>query len=136
MVKPAKLIYFSPDSRGGLADYAHEQAVAIRSLGIDVQFLTTPQSVAAKPEAGYIRRALLAELPSRSTCPSRISRRLGAARAILGNLHCLADYCRREQSKQVLFGAYFEYLAPIWAPWLNRLARQRVVFGSVVHDPL
>src|SRR5262249_43039811 len=31
---------------------------------------------------------------------------------------------------------YFEYLAPIWSRRLRQLARQGVVFGAVVHDPV
>jgi glycosyltransferase involved in cell wall biosynthesis len=133
---PLSLVYFSPDALGGLSDYAHEQASAIRNLGIDVQFLTTSGAVAAKPEVCYCRQPVLADLPNRSTCPSRIARRLGAARSILRNIRSLANHCRQQKAKHVLFGAFSEYLAPVWAPWLNRLSRRGVIFGSVVHDPL
>lgn len=101
-----------------------------------MQFLTTLGAVAARPEVGYQRQPVLFDLPDRSACPSLIARRLGAARAILRNMRCLADHCLRDMAKPVLCGYYFEYLAPIWAPWLNRLSRRGVNFGSIVHDPL
>jgi glycosyltransferase involved in cell wall biosynthesis len=36
----------------------------------------------------------------------------------------------------VLFGSYFEYLAPIWAGQFRAWARSGVVFGATVHDPV
>ena len=38
-----RLLYYSPASYGGLADYAHEQANAIASLGVEVTLLCTPR---------------------------------------------------------------------------------------------
>lgn len=38
-----RLLYYSPNSYGGLADYAHEQANALVDLGVNVTFLCTPE---------------------------------------------------------------------------------------------
>lgn len=38
-----KLLYYSPDSYGGIADYAHEQANALLELGVDVTLLCNPK---------------------------------------------------------------------------------------------
>ncbi|MBC8096552.1 MAG: glycosyltransferase [Akkermansiaceae bacterium] len=133
---PPRLLYFSPYSSGGLADYAHEQANALSGLGIQVTFLTTPNAARAKPVRSYDCWPLLKNEPTRTTRPSRLARRLQTARSILGNARTLEKCIRREGIGSILFGAYFEYLAPLWASRLGRLARSGAVFGSVVHDPL
>ena len=38
-----KILYFSPASYGGIADYAHEQANALVDAGAEVILLTTPR---------------------------------------------------------------------------------------------
>ena len=70
-----RLIYFSPYSSGGLADYTHEQAGALKDLGMDVCCLTTPDAARNKPNARYDRCPVLMTEPNRSTCPSRLKRR-------------------------------------------------------------
>ena len=136
MDQPRRLLYFSPESYGGLADYAHEQARALQEAGVETCFLTTPEATLAKPESNYARQTVLTMAPNKAVCPSKIVRRFRAAKAILGNIRMLAGCARKMQVRHVLFGGYFEYLAPLWAPRLRALAQSGMVFGSVVHDPL
>jgi len=132
------LAYFSPESSGGLADYAREQARALSAAGARVSFLTAPSVAAAvahqhpKPEL----RPILAEVPSSSPTRHPWARRARSLGWILGNMRRLADWIQQEQVKCVLLGAYMEYFAPLWAPRFRRLAASGVVFGSVVHDPV
>jgi glycosyltransferase involved in cell wall biosynthesis len=66
----------------------------------------------------------------------QLSRKLRNARCLLHNQAVLAQTIRQQQCRWVLFGSYFEYLAPLWAWRLRQLARAGVVFGAVVHDPV
>jgi glycosyltransferase involved in cell wall biosynthesis len=133
-VRP-RLVYFSTEMSGGLVDYAHEQAEALHALGVDLHFLTMPGAMAIKPEASYRRLPILADPPPRSP-GARIVRRYRNARWILGNVRKVARYAETEDIRHVLFGSYFEYLAPIWSGRFRGLARKGFVFGAVVHDPV
>jgi len=130
------LAYFSPESFGGLADYAREQAQALSAAGARVSFITSPSVAKVQQNAQYKLVPILAEVPSRSESRNRWSRRLRSMSWIVGNMRRLAEWVEREQVKCVLLGAYMEYFAPLWAPQFLRLAQKGVVFGSVVHDPL
>ncbi len=134
--KPARLIYFSPESYGGLADYAHEQARALRQLGAEVIFLTTPIALSSKLRASYHCEAEMEEARDFTVRRSWLARRFRTLRCILGNVRRLERRVRQEEARVVLMGSYAEYLAPIWAPRLRRLSRSGVVFGGVVHDPV
>jgi glycosyltransferase involved in cell wall biosynthesis len=67
---------------------------------------------------------------------SRIVRKLSHAQSIVKNIRVLARHIREHKFSHVLFASYFEYLAPLWASSLERLANDGVVFGAVVHDPV
>ncbi len=131
-----ELAYFSQENSGGLADYAREQARALRASGVCVQFVTTP-SVAGgiqNPASGMV--PILAESPVPQPKGGKFARRLRTMSWILGNMRTLARWIEQEEVKQVLIGAYMEYFAPLWAPQFQRLAQRGVIFGSVVHDPV
>jgi glycosyltransferase involved in cell wall biosynthesis len=128
-----KLLYFSPSTVGGLADYAHEQANALVESGVAVSMLTAasrPASVACR----YQVHPILADDQSQSG--SRLARKISWAKYLLGNFRILNHEIQNGNYQTVLFGAYSEYLAPFWAGQFRALARARVKFGAIVHDPV
>lgn len=130
-----KLLYYSPSSYGGIADYAHEQANALVSLGIEVDFLCT-QAYPARPAAKYNRLAELEEIKSENFSASRLEKAQRYVSVTLNNYNKLSKVIKQKEHKYVLLGSYSEYLAPLWAGQLRRLANKGVVFGAVVHDPV
>ena len=130
-----RLLYFSPASRSGLADYAREQADAISGQGVEVKLLATPEF---KPRL-QDRYELLPQLRAREAfgpTASRLRSRFTTVRKILDDVRELSIWVTRSDCRHVLFGSYAEYLAPLWAWRLRRLASKGVVFGAVVHDPV
>ena len=132
---PLRLAYFSQETCGGLADYAREQARALSRAGVSVSFITAPSVAADCHDVAAEVLPLLGEVPA-ATSSNRWLRRWRTMNWILGNMRRFADWIKREQIRYVLFGAYMEYFAPLWAPPYRKLARMGVVFGSVVHDPI
>ena len=130
-----KLLYYSPSSYGGLADYAHEQANALAEIGVDVHFLCTPEYPAHKASK-YRRMAELEEVNLDTTAAHKIARARQYLRVTLNNYRSLANTIRRGSYQYVLLSAYAEYFAPLWAGQFRRLAKQGVTFGAVVHDPV
>ena len=133
--KTRRLLYFSPASYGGLADYAHEQARALVDQGVEVVMLATPDFAQHRP-ANYALETPLQELGSAITDSSGLARKVRKARCLLRNQAALAHFVARENHRSVLLGSYVEYLAPLWAWRLRRLARKGVVFGAMIHDPV
>ncbi len=72
----------------------------------------------------------------RSESAPRWLKRVSLGRSILRNMAILADRITEGKFRHVLLEAYTEYLAPLWAGKLRRLARQGVTFGAIVHDPV
>jgi glycosyltransferase involved in cell wall biosynthesis len=136
VTKPLHLAYFSPESYGGLADYAREQANALSAMDARISFITTPSVAKARGKVNYEVLPLLAEPPAARAGRNRLVRRLSTAGWIMGNMARLAAWIRREGVRYVLLGSYMEYFAPIWAPPLRSLARSGVKFGAMVHDPV
>jgi glycosyltransferase involved in cell wall biosynthesis len=129
------LLYFSPSSFGGIADYSHEQANALADAGADVEFLTTPAYPTGRGERYRLRPDLL-ELKPPQPIASRAGRAARYVRVTLSNIRRLTQAIERTGARRVLFGCYAEYLAPLWVGPLRRLAERGVVFGAVVHDPV
>lgn len=127
-----QLLYFSPLSFGGIADYARAQAAALCEAGTEVTLLVTPD-FQTLPGAKYKVARMLWEPPRYGT---RLARKIGFARTILQNIATLDRHIREEKFDRVLLGSYAEYLAPLWASKLERLAGHGVVFGAIVHDPV
>lgn len=130
-----KLLYYSPSSYGGIADYAHEQANALAALGVEVDFLCT-QEYPVRPEAQYNRLEELEEITPKHPIASKLRKAQKYIRITLANYTKLSKTIREKKYKHVLLGSYSEYLAPLWAGKLHRLAVEGVVFGAVVHDPI
>ncbi|HEY0256805.1 MAG TPA: glycosyltransferase family 4 protein [Candidatus Methylacidiphilales bacterium] len=127
-----RLLYFLPASRGGLADYAREQANALAHMGVKVELLSPDNFPVRTGDAFQLRP----ELKDRRAGRWGSSLYLASAQTILADHLKLARVVEAENYTHVLFGAYAEYLAPWWARRLLRLAEHGVVFGAVVHDPV
>ncbi|MEM9446958.1 MAG: glycosyltransferase family 4 protein [Cyanobacteria bacterium P01_E01_bin.6] len=130
-----KLIYYSPVSHGGIADYAHEQANALVDLGADVTLLTTPHYPTGRGEK-YKILPTLQELKPNTPINNTILKVSRYTIITIANIKTLVQVIRQQQIRHVLFGSYSEYIAPLWTGPLRRLAHQGVVFGAVVHDPV
>jgi len=122
-----------PHGRGGIADYAHDQANALQDLGCDVKCLCTPSFT----EGRQARYTMLPELqegfPDKQSS-IRILRQMRLAYHIIGSARQMADLIEKGQYSFVLMH-FSEYLAPLWAPRLRKLKEKGVIFGSVLHDP-
>jgi glycosyltransferase involved in cell wall biosynthesis len=129
-------MYFSAEVAGGLADYAHQQASALSRLGVRVSLLAAPLVAESRAAVDYSLQPVLANPPDNSQTSARLVRWVRSARWVLNNVRSLANQVRMCNARHVLMGSYFEYLAPLWASALRRLARNGVVFGAVVHDPV
>jgi len=127
-----RLLYYAPAGRGGLARYAAEQAGALAGLGIEVQMLV-PTNFERRPHGLDIRPTLL---PSDGSAKSVLRRRVQFGRRVLENVRRMRKVVLREEHTHVLFGAFSEYLAPLWSAQLRTLRDKAVVFGAVIHDPV
>jgi len=130
-----RLAYFSQETYGGLADYAREQTRALSNAGALVSVITAPSVVEVYRDSAREVVPLLAEVPAAGTT-NRWLRRWRTMHWILGNMRRLAAWLEREQVKCVLFSAFMEYYAPLWVAPFQTLAKNGVVFGSVIHDPI
>lgn len=126
-----RLLYFSPAASGGLASYAHMQARSLSEAGIQVTVLGYPGTY-AELGSDYCK---VIELPLRRFSRQRQLNRLHTACGILRHMRALKTLAASERHTHILFGAFTEYLAPLWAPSLRRLAQNGTVFGSILHDP-
>ncbi|MFW5882958.1 MAG: glycosyltransferase family 4 protein [Verrucomicrobiota bacterium] len=127
-----RLLYFCPVAKGGIADYAHKQAQALAAEGIEVTLLCPPEFPHAAE--GYVQdRGLSTHVRAAG---SRLLSRWQIVRQILKDAATLEQRVRAGGWRHVLFATYSEYLAPLWAGRLRRLASEGVVFGAVVHDPV
>jgi len=130
-----KLLYYSPASYGGIADYAHEQANALVEQGIDVTFLTTPNYQNGRGEK-YQIVSILEELRSSSNITNKVAKAINFIAVTLANFSKLAKFIEDNNFKYALLGSYVEYFAPIWAGKLRKLAKKGIVFGAIIHDPV
>jgi glycosyltransferase involved in cell wall biosynthesis len=127
-----RLLYYSPASYGGLADYAHAQANALVSLGVEVTLLCTPEFPRERGE----QYRVVPILKPMQTVSQKLRKAIHYIDICLANYRQLVQLVQAESFQSVLLGSYAEYLAPLWAPSLRQLSRQGVVFGAVIHDPV
>jgi glycosyltransferase involved in cell wall biosynthesis len=130
-----KLLYYSPASYGGIADYAHEQANALVALGVDVTVLTTLKYPTGRGEK-YQIVPILQEVAPTKQLPHKVFKVLHFTSVTLANFTKLANFIDSNTFQYVLLGSYVEYLAPLWSGRLKQLTKKGVVFGAVVHDPV
>lgn len=120
---------------GGVAKNSIEQARAISSKGVEVAFLCpTDWTGDALPMPSVILK-VLDPGPKHGQWLKPVSRILSSLK-IIRNIFTLSRYISKGHYTHVMFGAYFEYLAPIWAWLLKRHARHGVVFGVMALDPV
>lgn len=129
-----KLCIFSELSRGGIADYAHEQATALRDRGIEVTLMCAPEFLLTR-QPRYEVVPILQELRPLEGKRSGLRRKAALVTGIVANANTLADDVKVRRYDAVLthFG---EYLAPLWAWKMRRLRAEGISFYSVLHDPV
>jgi glycosyltransferase involved in cell wall biosynthesis len=132
MSVPPRILYYSPSTKGGLADYAKAQANALVNLGVEVDLLSSPEFPIESGDLFHLRPELL----PKKTGGGVISRKVEGLRSILANYEQLRTVIREHDYGHVLMGSYAEHFSPLWSGPLRRLKQQGVVFGSVVHDPV
>jgi glycogen synthase len=130
-----KILYFSPASYGGIADYAHEQANALVDLGVEVTLLCSPQYPTGRGEK-YKIVPILKDIQPEQNIKNKLFKKIHFAKVILANFTKLANYIEEHKFQYVLLGSYTEYLAPLWSNRLQKLAKNGVIFGAIVHDPV
>ncbi|MBS9392768.1 MAG: glycosyltransferase family 4 protein [Dolichospermum sp. LBC05a] len=130
-----KLLYYSPASYGGIADYAHEQANALVDLGVEVTLLCSPQYPTGRGEK-YKIVPILKDIQPEQNIKNKLFKKIHFAKVILVNFTKLANYIEEHKFQYVLLGSYTEYLAPLWSTRLQKLAKNGVIFGAIVHDPV
>jgi glycosyltransferase involved in cell wall biosynthesis len=129
-----RLLYYSPSTTGGIADYARLQARALANLGVPILLLTSP-SWRVDSSDNYAVDSTLFE-PTLDTKENRAMRRFQTALSILRNARSLDKVVRRTGAREVLMGSYAEYLAPVWSVWMRRMRTNGVRFSAIVHDPV
>ncbi len=130
-----KLLYFSPASYGGIADYAHEQANALVDQCWQVTLLSTPEYPTQRGEK-YQIVTLLDEFQSSKILKNKVAKAINFAAVTVANFHKLARFVEQHNFQYVLLGSYTEYFAPLWSGNLRKLAQKGVKFGAIVHDPV
>jgi glycosyltransferase involved in cell wall biosynthesis len=130
-----KLLYYSPFSCGGLADYAHEQANALVEQGWEVTVLSTPKYPTDR-EKKYQVVSLLKEFKSRQIIQNKSIKAIDFATVTISNIGKLANFIEQNNFQYVLLSSYVEYFAPLWSGRLKKLADRGVIFGAIVHDPV
>lgn len=126
----SRLLYICPAGYGGVAAYAARQADALAALGVDVTFVAPADF--SESIGLPVRRVLRAD----TTKGIRSLRRASNAAGLLLNTKRVIELIESGSFQHVLNAAYYEYLAPIWAPGFRKLAARGVCFGAIVHDPV
>jgi glycosyltransferase involved in cell wall biosynthesis len=127
-----RILVYMPMSKGGIADYAHDQAEALVLLGHEVTMIAPPEF--HQRGGAYIRDASIVETRPGSAPGNRFLRRARQVRSMLGNYTRLADAIRKLRPNHVLTH-FEEYLAPFWVPRLRRAGGTATQFHTVLHDP-
>lgn len=127
-----RLLCFCPISKGGIADYAHQQAIALSREGWRVTLLCPPGF--PHDSSDYVRDASLPD--DLKASKGRLRRAFEWIGVILAGIAVLVERIREDNPGYVLMATYSEYAAPLWAWRLRKLRKSGVVFGAVVHDPV
>ena len=125
------ILYFCSASYGGIADYAHHQAMALAGLGEEVVLLC-PIDFPHAAKHYQVRPELASTQPQ----GGRWANRFRIARTIFSHTSRLDEVIAELQPKQVLFATYSEYFAPFWAGKFRKWQEKGISFSAVVHDPV
>ncbi len=129
-----KLIYFAPETRGGLADYAWAQAEALSKQGVDLIFLTRPSFDRTKACSFRVIDGLKEDPQNLSAF--RWIRRYQHLQTLLKNLAILRGLILSLHVKEVIWSSFFEYGAPFWGGYFQDLRRHGVRMAAILHDPV
>lgn len=121
-----------PNSWGGIADYAHDQAEALHALGHHV-------IVAAPPgfhqrNCAYRRDSRMVEARPGLLVGGRLFRRVRLSISLMKNYRRLVGLVQDERPDH-LITHFEEYLAPLWVPMLRRLKKNSIRMHTILHDP-
>lgn len=133
MLRPAKILIFSPSVCGGIAEHTAYQATALLKRGAEVICLTSPSFLDGR-KTDFKK---LVCLPDPANGPVGILKRLRMAWQIIASQYILAWQSIRYRPDLVLLDSYMEYLAPFWIDPHILLSR---IFGiryaANLHDPV
>ena len=126
------LIVLNTAAFGGISDYLHFQANALIEQGIAVT-MVGPVDCPRKEGATY-RFIPLWKQPRKSRI--RVVQQICFLWNLLWNMHRFAAFLKRRPERFVLFGAFLEYVAPLWAGQFRKLTERGWKFATVIHDPV
>ncbi|MDX2306650.1 MAG: glycosyltransferase family 4 protein [Hyphomicrobium sp.] len=128
-----KLYAFCELGRGGISDYAHDQANALADQGVDVVLYCAPALIEGR-ELRYDARPVLADPRVGKATGSKVVRQMALARSILANFQRLHRDLARLTPAHLLVH-FSEYLAPLWAWRLKALRQAGWKVHTILHDP-
>lgn len=136
MAHHSRLLLFSPFSYGGLFEYSLQEAEALSRFG-EVSLLIPTNGYCPQTMDGASYE-IIPSLPDDRPTPNWPSpiRILRSVHRIMKTYRVLEDTIRQNSCSRVLFTAFAEYLAPLWAHQFKRLRASGVHFGAVIHDPI
>lgn len=129
-----KLTIWSELAKGGIADYAHDQAAALAARGLDVEMLCPPSFLEGRSFT-YPVKPVLRDLRPVNRSESRLVRAWHLIAGLLANARTVAEHVARREPQAVLTH-FSEYMAPLWAWRMRRLRARGISFHSVLHDPV
>lgn len=129
-----KLVIWAELARGGIADYAHDQANALADRGIDVELLCAPSFLNGR-ECRYTARPILRDLRPADASKSRWLRAANLIHGLLFNARTVAAAVKKAKP-DVLLTHFGEYMAPLWAAQFRQIRAEGIRIYTILHDPV
>jgi glycosyltransferase involved in cell wall biosynthesis len=126
------IIVLNSAAYGGISDYLHFQANALIDHGFSVTMVGNADG-SAKDGARYAFVPLWRQ-PKKSTV--RLIQQARFVLNLISNMRRFAAFLKQRPERFVLFGAFLEYFAPLWAGQFRRLVHRGWRFATVIHDPV
>ncbi len=126
------LIVLNTEAYGGISDYLHFQANALVDLGLKVTMVGPIEG----PRRNDSRYQFVALWNKPRKFRVRLIQKIAFVCNLLRNMRGFAAFLRQRPERFVLFGAYLEYVAPIWAGQFRKLRERGWKFATVIHDPV
>ncbi len=135
ITKDHPILIFCPFTYGGLFEYTLHHAVALGGK-VPIELLMPSNTDTKRIESLGLKVHL--DLPSDEPFDRTVPalHPIRSVYRVLANYRILAKRIHSDHTRRVLFSAYAEYLAPIWAGPFQDLRRSGVRFAAVVHDPI
>ena len=134
MKAPARILFFSPSSIGGIAEHTFHQATALEKSGSKVICLVPPAFRSGRKTE--FERVVCLINPVQAGGQG-VVRKIRLAWRIIANYWVLAWQVIKRRPDLVLLDSYVEYLSPLWVwpHWLlSRLLS--VKYAANLHDPV